>query len=109
MTVQQIPVFWRVLAGALFTILLMIISFLMMRLHDQVDEHDERLREVNRTQEAVLQRLTILEAMSHNIDDGDRWRATEEAQFQERDRSEKESIRRRIRQLEYINERYGRH
>jgi len=105
----QSPVFWRIITGALLTALLTVTTFLLTKIYDDIDMIENQLIETDRTQEAVLRRLMTLENYSHAIDDGDRWRATEEQQFQLRYQSERDSLIRRIEKLEYINERYGRH
>jgi len=105
----QSPIFWRIITGALLTALLTVTTFLLTKIYDDIDMIENQLIETDRTQEAVLRRLMTLENYSHAIDDGDRWRATEEQQFQLRYQSERDSLIRRIEKLEYINERYGRH
>jgi len=110
MTVDpQSPVFWRIITGASLTALLTVSTFLMTKIYDDIDMIENQLIETDRTQEAVLRRLISLENASHAVNDGDLWRTPEEQQFQMRYRSESDNLERRIHDLEYINERYGRH
>lgn len=105
----QSPVFWRILTGALLTALLTVTTFLLTKIYDDIDMIEDQMIEIGKTQSAVLRRLISLENYSHAVDDGDRWRATEEQQFQLRYQSEKDDLIRRMEKLEYINERFGRY
>lgn len=89
--------FWRITSGALVSILIAVLSYLLFQ-----------IVETDRTQEAVLRRLHYLEQQSHEVDD-DSWTASNEEEFQKRHASEKAVTDRRLDKLEYINERYGRH
>jgi len=106
---QQSHLIWRIITGALLTALLTVTTFLITKIYDDIGMIENQWIETDRTQEAVLRRLISLEKASHAVDDDDRWRATEEREFQLRYNSERDNLTRRIQKLEYINERYGRH
>lgn len=102
MTIDQSAqnIFWRILTGALVSLVLAIVGFFGPRLYERQDRTEDLLEETDRTQEAVLSRLRSLEKQAHKIDDSDRWHASEEMEFQKRYDSEMNELRRRIGKLE---------
>ena len=97
MPVENAVTPWRIAIGTaisvIFTLMVSVISWLLLSVH-----------EIDRTQEVVLQRLITLESQvltfPQTIDVGDRWRKTEEEQYQEQQKAKDDEQDRRLKLLE---------